>query len=130
MLTILTPITSNAAVVDPQANSDLRLRLKDSKWLNWLMIEEGTLRSLRSDAKKNDAIWEGLHQCQVKLEETTSMYNVSQVTVYDREQEIVSLKVEVETLKNPPWYKSPPVWGSGGFVLGVIATTVLIFSLR
>jgi hypothetical protein len=123
------PITSNAKVVDPQANEDLRLRLKDSKWLNWFLIEEATLKSLKSDADAYKEAEVLLEEAQLELKSKVSRYNEIREKNYDLKMENSELTRRIHELENPPWYKSPVFWGSSGLAAGVIGTIVLMITV-
>lgn len=126
MLTISTTLIQ-AKVVDPKSNVDLTLRLKDSSWIDWLLIEEQTLRDLNADAKGYEAALSTSIDLQFKLGDVTDKYNALQLTHYQGELDKVSLQKRIHALENPPWYKHYSFWGVTGVTVGVILAATLVF---
>lgn len=99
-------------------------------WRNFLLIEEVTLKSMKSDA-------DGSKKCKLKLKEAQKKHEDDIESLNERNTEIYALKIDnkllrvrVYELEGTPWYWHPATWGIGGFAVGVTLVAILVGSFK
>ena len=91
----LIPSTVTAQVVDPKTNDELKLKLKDTEWMEYLLIQEKVLREMHSDAKG--------YKAQILRKEYSHKMSDGGVTTYfinDNYQADIRLKYVSQTVYN------------------------------
>lgn len=126
--TILIASTTSAKIKDPLSLENTKNGMV-ADLLNppdWLLIEESTLRAITKDASGYRLSLEKLNEAQEKQIKDVEEVNLLRLEKYEVEKSNYRLQVENYELNNPPWYKSPVLWGSVGVAAGMVIGGIVV----